>query len=140
MLDQVKDTCNHHETFWQSHSWQDILALMDKALLADDQHVRLVRALDYALATTPELMVMEREHAEWIADYFARLLRHYGSRWPKRTRLNTGRLIYNLCSIYYYSLDHLSARDQRDSRRLFKFTQHNLVEQALNLASPGELA
>ena len=132
MLDEVLENCARYEAQMHELCWQDIFDQMDEELLTDKHHVQLVRALDFAILTTPELMAMELEHAERIAQFYVRLFKHYGSSWPDSTLLNTGRLIYKISNIHYYDLNYLSPADEQESTHLYKQHIRSLVDRVIN--------
>ena len=132
MLDEVLESCARYEAQMDELSWESIFDLMDEELQTDKHHVQLVRALDIAIVTTPELMAMELEHAERIAQFYVRIFKHYGSSWPDSTLLNTGRLIYKISNISYYDLDYLNPEDEKESTHLYKQHIRSLVERVIN--------
>ena len=136
MLDEVLDSCQRIRQCWPNIGWRQSLELMQGDFLTDQNHIRLVRALNNAIYNSPTLLTMEREHAETIARFHADFLQHYGSPWPRRTLINAGRLIYAMANVIYYELGHLSATDEKESMKLYKSNLVNFIEQALTQPKP----
>ncbi|MCR8923274.1 TetR/AcrR family transcriptional regulator [Dasania sp. GY-MA-18] len=136
MLDEVIEGCKRYEGLMPTLSWEQLFDLMEKELITDTHHVKLVRALDYAIYTNEDLMAMELEHEQRIAEFYARMFTFYGSKWPQHSLLNSGRLIYKINNISYYDLGHLSKEDQQESLQIYEQHIKSLIEKIINQPKP----
>tara|TARA_R110000868_G_scaffold296644_1_gene556970 strand:+ start:88817 stop:89434 length:618 start_codon:yes stop_codon:yes gene_type:complete len=136
MLDEVIEGCQRYESLMPNMGWQQLFEVMDNELITDTHHVKLVRALDYAIYTNEDLMAMELEHEQRIAAFYAKAFSFYGSKWPESSLLNSGRLIYKMNNISYYDLGHLNDRDLEESMKLYKQHLYSLIERIISQPKP----
>lgn len=136
MLDEVLELFESFEHSWANNDWKCIFDMFGTELLTSNQHIRLVKALDQAAVKSPELQLLERQHAETISQFYSRFLKHYGSNWSESDRINAGRMIYAMGTMGLYDSDHLSKPDQQRILQLFKMNIEQFVDSILNRAAP----
>ena len=131
LSDVLKDFERYLEMCHSMH-WRELFDLMDDEYLIDKNHIKLVRELDHAIYTSQELQQTEAQHYQTVADYYAQILKKYGSSWPESSLLNVGRLLYRRSNDILYYQEHPSEADKQEAIKLHKALTHSLVEKTLS--------
>ncbi len=131
MLDEVLLQMHEYETRLDQFSYATLHHTIVSDLQNDERHIRLVRELDHALFENPDLQAMEKDHEEGIAQFYRRVLSHYGSNWPEPRLLNTGRLLYQMLNYGLYDMVDLSAADREESMDLLNIGLLEIANRAL---------
>jgi AcrR family transcriptional regulator len=131
MLDEVLLQIQGYEAQLDQLSYSALHHAIIQTLQNDARHIQLVRELDHALFENEDLQSMEKEHAESLAQFYRRVLSHYGSKWPAHRLLNTGRLLYQMLNFGLYDMVDLSAEDREESMELLNIALLEIAAQAL---------
>ncbi|MCG8683654.1 MAG: TetR/AcrR family transcriptional regulator [Desulfobacterales bacterium] len=63
---------------------------------------RAENQLSRAMQTSPDLICLDRQHGDIIAERLAGYLKGYGSQLPIKDLKESGHLLYQMCSLLYY--------------------------------------
>lgn len=99
VLDRVRQVLDRFDSVeYLSLPRDEYFAKLNRALADAGPDEEIVVAMVYAIRTNPDLAEAERRHAEHTSERIAKLLQHFGSKWPldKLQRL----------VLYLYYLDH----------------------------------